>query len=103
MRSVKCEVKELFNRFPNVERGKRCLNSGLFIGYASQLYDLVKNTPFPVDNDQKYYSHLYVDEKIRRQFNIGLDHRCEIFQTFESDRNHVDLLYRGKYETDVVV
>ena len=53
-----------------------------------------------MDNDQEYYSQLYLDEKIRREFNIGLDHRCEIFQTFEGERNHVDLLYRGEYETD---
>ena len=56
----------------------------------------MKNTLFPVDNDQKYYSQLYLDEKKRRELNIGLDHRCEIFQTFESDRNHVELLYRGE-------
>jgi hypothetical protein len=94
----KFKIKTPLISFPDVESGKRCLNSGLFIGYASRLYDLLKNTRFPVDNDQKYYSHLYLDEKIRREFNIGLDHRCEIFQTFEGDLNHVDLLYRGEYD-----
>ena len=75
---------------------KRYLNSGLFIGFAPELYQIVQNASFPIYNDQKYFTEVYLDEKMRTNFKIGLDHRCEIFQNFsEGDYNNMDLIYEG--------
>jgi hypothetical protein len=75
--------------------GKRYLNSGLFIGYAAELYELVKNATLFIENDQEYYTEAYLNKEIRRSLRIGLDHRCEIFQTFENSRNNLHLVYNG--------
>ena len=74
---------------------KRYLNSGLFIGFAPELYQIVQNASFPIYNDQKYFTEVYLDEKMRTNFKIGLDHRCEIFQNLEGDYNNMDLIYEG--------
>ena len=51
---------------------------------------------FTVDNIyQKYFTEVYLDEKMRTNFKIGLDHRCEIFQNLEGDYNNMDLIYEG--------
>jgi procollagen-lysine,2-oxoglutarate 5-dioxygenase, invertebrate len=82
-------------RYPPVKTGKRYLNSGLFIGYAAELYELVKNATLFIENDQEYYTEAYLDEKVRSSLRIGLDHQCEIFQTFENTRNNLHLVYNG--------
>ena len=87
------------NRYPSVEVGKRYLNSGLFIGYAAELYELVRNATLFIENDQEYYTEAYVNEDIRCSLRIGLDHRCEIFQTFENARNNLHLVYNGNGNT----
>ena len=74
---------------------KRYLNSGLFIGFAPELYQIVQNASFPIYNDQKYFTDVYLEEKMRINLKIGLDHRCEIFQNLEGNYNTIDLIYEG--------
>ena len=78
--------------------GKKYLNSGGFIGYASELYELVKSVTPSVENDQEYFTEAYLSEETRRRLRMGLDHRCEIFQTFESQQNIVHLVYNGNID-----
>lgn len=51
------------------------------MGYANTLYELLNielldNT----DDDQLFYTKLYLNEKIRNSLNIKLDVKAEIFQ-----------------------
>ena len=72
------------------------LNSGLFMGYAPELYRMVTHAPFASNgNDQKYYSKIYVNPKLRQEFGIQLDHRAEIFQSLFLAMNDIEIRYNG--------
>lgn len=71
----------LAEKYPPVSNGKRFLNSGGFIAYAPQLYRIVQLWKFKDDDDdQLFYTKVYLDEEFREKFNIGLDHKSKIFQ-----------------------
>ncbi|CAJ0930598.1 unnamed protein product [Ranitomeya imitator] len=71
----------LAEKYPPVSNGKRFLNSGGFIGYAPQLYRIAQLWKFKDDDDdQLFYTKVYLDEEFREKFNIGLDHKSKIFQ-----------------------
>ena len=73
--------KSLASKYPTVSRGKPYLNSGGLIGYASNLYELLTSSDIgDKDDDQLYYTKLYLDLEKRTKHNIKLDHRSEIFQ-----------------------
>lgn len=58
-------------------------NSSLlgFIGYAPELYQLVSAKEVKdTDDDQLYYTNMYLDPEMRKQLNIKLDHRSTLFQ-----------------------
>lgn len=83
-------------RYPQVENGKRFLNSGLFMGFAPELYQLVTAYPFPPEgNDQQYFSQLYIDEEFRRKIGFKLDNQCTVFQTIEGSQNDIEIRYTG--------
>lgn len=73
--------KSLANNYPPVSRGKRYLNSGGFIGYANDVYEILDNAPIKdEDDDQLFYTTAYLREELRTQHKIKLDHKSEIFQ-----------------------
>lgn len=55
------------------------LNSGLFMGYASDLYELIKTPVKNRDDDQLYYTKAFLDKDIRTKLNIKLDHESQLF------------------------
>lgn len=61
--------------------GERYLNSGGFIGHVSEIIELL-NVKEILDNDddQLYFSKLYVDKEMRSKFQMKLDHKSELFQ-----------------------
>ncbi|GCC32716.1 hypothetical protein chiPu_0011180 [Chiloscyllium punctatum] len=68
-------------QYPHVREGKRFLNSGGFIGFAPNIYELVE--PWDLQDkhdDQLFYTKTYLDPKKRASLNITLDHKCRIFQ-----------------------
>lgn len=72
---------QLASKYPPRDDGKRYLNSGMFIGYVSDIYQLlnyknIENT----DDDQLFYTNAYLDEEFRNKYKMGLDHNSEIFQ-----------------------
>lgn len=74
-------IKALAADYPQVNRGKRYLNSGGFIGYAADVYAVVTRTEIEdADDDQLFYTRAYLDEKLRKRHRIKLDHKSEIFQ-----------------------
>lgn len=83
--------------FPTYEDERKAfLNSGLFIGYAPDLYRLAHHSSMTSTNDdQEYYAKIYVDENLRRHFNISIDYQSQLFQTIEGALNPVRLHYEG--------
>lgn len=73
--------KSLAAHYPPVSRGKRYLNSGGFIGYASDLYKILDTAPIKDDDDdQLFYTTVYLQDELRMRYKIKLDHKSEIFQ-----------------------
>jgi len=52
--------------YPLIEFGKRYLNSGMFMGYAPEIYKILTvNEIGDKDDDQLYYTMIYLDQKLR--------------------------------------
>lgn len=50
------------------------------MGYASDLYELLKTPIKNKDDDQLYYTKAFLDKDIRTKLNIKLDYESELFQ-----------------------
>lgn len=71
----------LANKYPQPLKGKKYLNSGAFIAYAPELYEIL-TLDIIEDNgdDQLYYTRAYLDEERRKKLQFKLDHTSEVFQ-----------------------
>ncbi|XP_072776634.1 multifunctional procollagen lysine hydroxylase and glycosyltransferase LH3 [Taeniopygia guttata] len=81
--------------------GKPFLNSGGIVGYAPALWALVERWHFrDDDDDQLFYTQLYLNSELRERLGLALDHHSRIFQNlngaleelsirFEPDGNRV--------------
>ncbi|XP_053694672.1 procollagen-lysine,2-oxoglutarate 5-dioxygenase [Sabethes cyaneus] len=84
--------EELKSKYPKLEgRGMRFLNSGMFIGYASQVYRMLKTPVKNTDDDQLYYTKVYLHEPLREDLNIKLDHTAELFQNLNGAEEQIIL------------
>ncbi|EPB70315.1 hypothetical protein ANCCEY_10594 [Ancylostoma ceylanicum] len=80
--------------YPVVEFGKRFLNSGLFLGYAKELYKMITlKQVADDDDDQLYYTMIYIDPKLRKELKIGLDTMSRIFQNLNGVTDDVELQF----------
>lgn len=83
---------ELADHYPEVKRGKRYLNSGLFMGFATEMYELLTWKPVEdKDDDQLYFTEAYLDVNFRKKLKIQLDHDCDIFQNLNGAAHEVEL------------
>uniref|UniRef100_A0A673K8Q8 Procollagen-lysine,2-oxoglutarate 5-dioxygenase 3-like n=1 Tax=Sinocyclocheilus rhinocerous TaxID=307959 RepID=A0A673K8Q8_9TELE len=58
--------QRLASKYPVVHDGKRYLNSGGFIGYASEVHAVVKQWKYKDDDDdQLFYTRIYLDKEQR--------------------------------------
>lgn len=72
---------ELGDLHPEVKKGKRYLNSGLFMGYATDIYELLNRRQVKDnEDDQLYFTEAYLDVNFREKIQMQLDHTSEIFQ-----------------------
>ncbi|XP_030631845.1 multifunctional procollagen lysine hydroxylase and glycosyltransferase LH3 [Chanos chanos] len=86
--------QRLASKYPPVHTGKRYLNSGGFIGYAPELYAIVQQWKYKDnDDDQLFYTHIYLDKEQRTRFNMTLDHRSRIFQNLNGAVEEVVLKF----------
>ncbi|XP_058450895.1 procollagen-lysine,2-oxoglutarate 5-dioxygenase [Malaya genurostris] len=84
--------EELKSKYPKLEgRGTRFLNSGMFIGYASKVYQMLKTPVKDTDDDQLYYTKVYLNKQIREDLNIKLDHTALLFQNLNGVEEQVIL------------
>ncbi|XP_063502378.1 multifunctional procollagen lysine hydroxylase and glycosyltransferase LH3 isoform X4 [Symphalangus syndactylus] len=60
----------LAEQYPEVGTGKRFLNSGGFIGFATTIHQIVRQWKYKDDDDdQLFYTRLYLDPGLRLQLN----------------------------------
>ncbi|KAJ6218725.1 hypothetical protein RDWZM_004537 [Blomia tropicalis] len=81
--------------------GKRFLNSGAFIGYAPTVYSIVSHKNIENDDDdQLYYTKIYLDSKLREQHKIKLDLLSELFQNLNGALSDVEIRFSQANEID---
>ena len=82
----------LESRFPETD-GKRFLCSGGIIGYAPEIVSMVLNRQDlkDDDDDQLYYTHIYLDENLRNKWSIKLDHYAVLFQNMNGATEEMQL------------
>ncbi|XP_050952785.1 multifunctional procollagen lysine hydroxylase and glycosyltransferase LH3 [Labeo rohita] len=86
--------QRLASKYPVVHHGKRYLNSGGFIGYAPDIHAIVQQWKYKDDDDdQLFYTRIYLDKEQRRKFNITLDHKSHIFQNLNGAIEEVVLKF----------
>ncbi|XP_047492895.1 procollagen-lysine,2-oxoglutarate 5-dioxygenase 1-like [Penaeus chinensis] len=93
--------KNLASQYPRVPFGYKYLNSGGFIGYAPDVYKVVtaheiKNE----DDDQLYYTEIFLDEKLRKLYGMKLDTQAKIFQNLNGQYGDVSMKFD---EDDTVI
>ncbi|KAL6433068.1 hypothetical protein ACFW04_006388 [Cataglyphis niger] len=89
--------KSLAIQYPPVSAylDKQYLNSGGFIGYASDIYEILKKTSIKDDDDdQLFYTNIYLQDALRIRHKIKLDHKSEIFQTLYGAVDDVELKFK---------
>ena len=70
----------LKDSYPEVLPGEnRYLNSGGFIGRAKDIYAILNYADVEDDDDQLYYTKIYLNIEYRYKHNIQLDKKSEIF------------------------
>ncbi|XP_056420797.1 procollagen-lysine,2-oxoglutarate 5-dioxygenase 2 isoform X2 [Hyla sarda] len=88
--------KRLSDKYPVVRSGKRFLNSGGFIGYLSNVKQIVQQwTLQDNDDDQLFYTKIYIDQIQRERINITLDHKSRIFQNLNGAVDEVVLHFEN--------
>merc|ERR1719479_582657 len=81
-----------------LESGKRFLNSGSFIGLAKDIHAIVTHHEIKDDDDdQLYYTNIYLDEEMRTKHQIKLDHKSKIFQNLNGATTEVELSFQEVY------
>ncbi|KAH3821107.1 procollagen-lysine,2-oxoglutarate 5-dioxygenase 1-like isoform X1 [Dreissena polymorpha] len=91
--------KQLADKYPEVKlHEKRFLNSGGFIGYAKDVYEVVSHGNIEnTDDDQRFYTTIYLNVKLREKWSIKLDRRSEIFMNLHGALGDVMLKYKGAH------
>ncbi|GLV38762.1 procollagen lysyl hydroxylase [Carabus blaptoides fortunei] len=87
----------LADKYPLPTKGKRYLNSGAFIAYAPELYDILTYEELADDgDDQLYYTKIYLDENKREKLKFKLDYTSQIFQNLYGALDDVELQFDDK-------
>ncbi|XP_037075005.1 procollagen-lysine,2-oxoglutarate 5-dioxygenase 1-like [Pollicipes pollicipes] len=88
--------KTLASQYPVPEKGKPYLNSGAFIGYAPELYQIVTHEPLEDGgDDQLYYTKIFLNKALRSKLGIKLDYTANIFQNLNGATADVELRFKG--------
>ena len=86
----------LANLYPPVKPNeKRFLNSGGFIGYAPKIVAMLSEKLNDSDDDQLYYTEIFLDPKRREELNMKLDTKSAIFQNLNGAMDEVTVKFKG--------
>ncbi|TMS40194.1 hypothetical protein L596_006603 [Steinernema carpocapsae] len=96
--------KNLVTKYPLVTFGKRYLNSGLYMGYAADIYKMLEMGADTKDNDddQLFFTNLYLDEKVRTDLNVALDSISFIFQNLNGASEDVKIEYSASGKAQLI-
>ncbi|KAK7094083.1 procollagen-lysine,2-oxoglutarate 5-dioxygenase 1-like [Littorina saxatilis] len=89
----------LQDKYPPVKPSeKRYLNSGGFMGYASEVHQILQYSPLENgSDDQRYYTSIFLNRPLRGKLNIKLDTKSEIFQTLHGALGDIMIKFRGDH------
>lgn len=79
--------EELKPKYPEVDGDvQRFLNSGMFIGYAANIWEILNSADIKdTEDDQLFYTHAFLNEKLRESNKIKLDHKSVLFQNLNGN------------------
>ncbi|XP_037810669.1 LOW QUALITY PROTEIN: procollagen-lysine,2-oxoglutarate 5-dioxygenase [Lucilia sericata] len=84
--------ESLANKYPAVEpNASPYLNSGAFIGYAPQVWALLEAEIADTDDDQLYYTKVFLNEELRKKLDMKLDTTSILFQNLNGAKDDVKL------------
>lgn len=85
--------KSVAEQYPKVNGPYRYLNSGAFIAYAADLYKLITLKPVAdTDDDQGYFTTIYLNQTLRSQMNFKIDANCTLFQSLFASESHIRIV-----------
>jgi hypothetical protein len=73
---------------------KRFLNSGGFMGYASDIYEML-STEDEIKDQQLFFTKLFLNETTRVKYSIVLDTRAHIFMNLNGAVDEIELPVNG--------
>jgi len=82
---------DLANSYPNSPTKIKYLNSGGFIGKASNILKILETEIEDYEDDQGYYTMKFLNQT--NGIKILLDYYCEIFQTLNGCTQDIDILF----------
>ncbi|XP_066500754.1 procollagen-lysine,2-oxoglutarate 5-dioxygenase 1 isoform X2 [Hoplias malabaricus] len=86
--------RHLEDKHPHVREGKRFLGAGGFIGYASNIKNMVSEwSGKDDDSDQLFFTKIYINPEKRKSINITLDSKCRLFQNLYGALDEVVLKF----------
>ncbi|KAF6730212.1 Procollagen-lysine,2-oxoglutarate 5-dioxygenase 1 [Oryzias melastigma] len=86
--------RHLEDKHPHVREGNRFLGSGGFMGYLSNVKEMVADwTGEDGDSDQLFFTKIYIDPDKRKSFNITVDNKCRLFQNLHGALDDVVLKF----------
>ncbi|KAL9971421.1 hypothetical protein ACROYT_G023941 [Oculina patagonica] len=86
----------LKDQYPEVSHGKKYLCSGGFIGYASTFHQVVADHAIEdVEDDQLYYTKIFLDKQKRDELKMKLDNKADIFMNLNGAEEEVEIKFSG--------
>ena len=88
----------LADKYPEVGKGEmRFLNSGGFIGPAHLVAGMLEagGDIRNLDDDQLFYTKIYINPELRTKYKMTLDHRAQLFQNLNGEQDNVELRFAG--------
>lgn len=86
--------------YPVVKFGERYLNSGMFMGRLEKVVTMLMDYSDDLqdhDDDQLYYTKLYLNKDIRLKLKMELDSLSRIFQNLNGMRESLSLDFEDEY------
>ncbi|XP_039278780.1 procollagen-lysine,2-oxoglutarate 5-dioxygenase [Nilaparvata lugens] len=84
--------ESLAESYPVTESKYKYLNSGGFMGYAADLYNLLSTAPIAnKDDDQLFFTNLFLKTEIREKYKIKLDYKSSIFQNLYNALDDIEM------------
>nr|XP_006811878.1 PREDICTED: procollagen-lysine,2-oxoglutarate 5-dioxygenase 1-like [Saccoglossus kowalevskii] len=85
--------KSLGSKYPKIEKGLPYLNSGMFMGYAEEIWKIVSHEDIKNSgDDQLYYTKIFLDPQLREELNMKLDNLAVLFQNLHGEEDYPSVM-----------